>query len=103
MIHQGGPARGFDRMMPAFGDELTDEEIARVIEHIRGFCTERGWPHGDLNMPRALVTEKAYPENEAVVTTTFARGDTRPRQPNFSTSIAWGAAGNTKFLRAGRR
>ena len=79
VIHQGGPARGFDRMMPAFGDELTDEEIARVIEHIRGFCTERGWPHGDLNMPRALVTEKAYPENEAVVTTTFARGDTRPR------------------------
>ncbi len=77
VIHQGGPARAFDRMMPAFGDELTDDEIARVIAHVRGFCTERGWPHGDLNMPRPLVTEKAYPENEAVLTMSFARGDAR--------------------------
>jgi mono/diheme cytochrome c family protein len=77
VIHQGGPVRGFDRMMPAFGDELTDAEIATVIAHVRGFCAERGWPHGDLNMPRALVTEKAYPENEAVLTLTSARGDSR--------------------------
>jgi len=53
VIHQGGPVRAFDRMMPAFGDELSDEEIARLIEHVRGFCTERGWPRGDLNLPRA--------------------------------------------------
>src|SRR6185436_15343887 len=70
VIHQGGPARAFDRMMPAFGDELSDEEISKVIGHIRTFCAERGWPRGDLNLPRALVTEKAFPENEAVVTTT---------------------------------
>jgi mono/diheme cytochrome c family protein len=75
VIHQGGPVRAFDRMMPAFGDELSDQEISSVIAHVRTFCTERGWPHGDLNMPRPLVTEKAFPENEAVVTTTFARGD----------------------------
>ena len=61
-------------MMPAFGDELSEDEIGKVISHLRGFCTERGWPHGDLNMPRALATEKAFPENEAVITTTFARG-----------------------------
>jgi hypothetical protein len=73
VIHQGGPARAFDRMMPAFGDELTDAEIAKIIGHIREFCEERGWPHGDLNMPRAIITEKAFPENEAVVTTTFSR------------------------------
>ncbi len=24
VVHQGGPARAFDRMMPAFGDELTE-------------------------------------------------------------------------------
>jgi mono/diheme cytochrome c family protein len=77
VIHRGGPARAFDPMMPAFGDELTDEEIGRLIEHVRTFCAERGWPHGDLNMPRPLVTEKAYPENEAVVTSTIARGDAR--------------------------
>jgi mono/diheme cytochrome c family protein len=83
VIHRGGPVRGFDRMMPAFGDELSDAEIARVIDHVRGFCSEPGWPHGDLNMPRALVTEKAYPENEAVLTTTFERGGARRLQSEF--------------------
>ena len=99
VIHQGGPARGFDRMMPAFGDELSEDEIARVIAHIRGFCKERGWPHGDLNMPRALVTEKAYPENEAVLTTTFARGDTRNVRSEFpACSVALGEARDERGL-----
>ncbi|HTG90191.1 MAG TPA: cytochrome c [Vicinamibacterales bacterium] len=75
VIHEGGPARAFNRMMPAFGDELSDAEIAKLIGYLRGFCKERGWPLGDLNMPRAFVTEKAFPENEAVLTTTFGRGD----------------------------
>ena len=77
VIHQGGPVRAFDAMMPAFGDELSDEEIGKVIEHVRSFCTQRGWPHGDLNMPRPFATEKAFPENEAVLTMTFARGSAR--------------------------
>jgi len=83
VVHQGGPARAFDPMMPAFGEELSDAEIAKVIEHVRGFCRERGWPHGDLNMPRAMVTEKAFPENEAVLTTTFARGGGRAITSEF--------------------
>jgi hypothetical protein len=74
VITKGGPVRGFDRMMPAFGDELSLEEIEKVIGYLRGFCTERHWPHGDLNMPRAFVTEKAYPENEAVLTVTGGDG-----------------------------
>jgi hypothetical protein len=71
--HDGGPARGFDRRMPAFGDALSDAELQRVLDYIRGFCTNRSWPRGELNMPRALVTEKAFPENEAVLTTTVSR------------------------------
>ncbi|MEO5742013.1 MAG: cytochrome c [Vicinamibacterales bacterium] len=71
VVHQGGPARGFDRLMPAFGDELTVAQIGLVIGHVRTFCAERGWPRGDLNLPRPFVTEKAFPENEAVLTTTF--------------------------------
>lgn len=74
VVHQGGPARAFNRMMPAFGDELTEAQILRVIDHVRTFCTERGWPLGDLNLPRPFVTEKAFPENEAVLTTTVDRG-----------------------------
>jgi hypothetical protein len=68
--HDGGPARGFDRRMPAFGDALTGAELQRVLDYVRGFCTDRAWPRGELNMPRALVTEKAFPENETVLTTT---------------------------------
>ena len=77
VVHQGGPARAFDRMMPAFGDELTEAQIGLVIEHVRTFCAERGWPRGDLNLPRPFVTEKAFPENEAVLTTTMVPGHER--------------------------
>jgi hypothetical protein len=68
--HDGGPARAFDRRMPAFGDAMTDDELQRALDHIRKFCGNPAWPRGELNMPRPLVTEKAFPENEAVLTTT---------------------------------
>lgn len=72
MVHRGGPARGFDPMMPAFEGALTDEEIDRVIGYLRTFCAEPGWPRGELNLPRAFFTEKAYPEDEAVLTSGIA-------------------------------
>jgi mono/diheme cytochrome c family protein len=74
--HDGGPARGFDRRMPAFGDALSDVDLLKVLDHIRRFCQSRAWPRGELNVPRALVTEKAFPENEAVLTTTIAASGT---------------------------
>jgi Cytochrome C oxidase, cbb3-type, subunit III len=72
IVHQGGSVRAFDRMMPAFGDALSLGEIERVVEHLRTFCKEPSWPRGDLNLPRPLVTEKAFPENEALITTTIS-------------------------------
>ncbi len=74
VVKYGGPVRAFDRKMPAFGEALTGEQIDEVVDHLRGFCEEKGWPPGDLNLPRPLVTEKAFPENEAVLTTTVRRG-----------------------------
>jgi mono/diheme cytochrome c family protein len=69
VVAHGGPVRAFDRMMPAFGEALSAAEIERVVTHVRGFCPGSGaWPRGELNLPRALATEKAFPENEAVVT-----------------------------------
>lgn len=65
--HQGGPTRAFDEMMPAFGQALTGEELHQAVRHIRTFCRDDAWPRGELNLPRALVTEKAYPEDEAVL------------------------------------
>lgn len=69
VIHLGGTARALDRRMPAFGEALSDDEIERIVDHLRGFCTDPAWPPADLNLPRPLVTEKAFPENEAFVTT----------------------------------
>ena len=66
--HDGGPARGFDRRMPGFGEALTPDEIQQTLDYIRGFCANPAWPRGDLNLPRPLVTEKAFPENEFVWT-----------------------------------
>lgn len=71
-IHYGGPARAFSRRMPSFVDALTDPEIGRVVAFLRTFCSDRRWPRGDLNLPRAFVTEKAFPENETIVTTSVA-------------------------------
>jgi mono/diheme cytochrome c family protein len=72
VAHQGGPVRGFSRLMPAFGDALTVDELQSVMDYIRTFCGDDDWPRGELNLPRAQVTEKAYPEDELVFTTVFA-------------------------------
>jgi len=66
---RGGPIRGLDRHMPAFGDALSPDQIERAVKHLWNFCTDTAWPRGDLNFPRAFFTEKAFPENEAVWTT----------------------------------
>jgi len=55
--------------MPAFGDALSAEQLERVIKYIWTFCQDASWPRGDLNLPRAFFTEKAFPENETVWTT----------------------------------
>jgi hypothetical protein len=68
ILHEGGPVRSFDRMMPAFGNALTVPELQRILSHVRTFCKDDNWPRGELNLPRPLVTEKAYPEDEAVLT-----------------------------------
>lgn len=66
-IAQGGPAVGLSSEMPAFGDTLTGEQIRGFVRHLRGFCEETGWPSGNMNFPRPIFTEKAFPENEIVI------------------------------------
>lgn len=62
--HEGGPVRGFSELMPAFGASLGLGKIEMATAHVRTFCPDKNWPPGELNLPRALVTEKAYPEDE---------------------------------------
>ena len=68
VVAQGGPARGFHRMMPAFGEVLSEAEQEIIVAYVRAFCVDPVWPRGDLNLPRPLVTEKAFIEDEVVVT-----------------------------------
>lgn len=63
---EGGPGRGFSKIMPAFGDILDDGQISRILDYIRSFCREKEWPRGELNLPRPLFTTKAFPEDELV-------------------------------------
>jgi mono/diheme cytochrome c family protein len=69
IIAYGGPARGFSEIMPSFVELLTPEQIDMVVQFLRGFCRETSWPRGELNLPRTLISEKAFPEDETVITT----------------------------------
>ena len=69
VAHRGGPVRALDRRMPAFGDALSLDQIERAVKYLWTFCDDPAWPRGDLNLPRAFFTEKAFPENETVWTT----------------------------------
>jgi cytochrome c553 len=69
VITHGGRYRGFSQIMPSFKEALTPEQIDKVVVYLRHFCRREGWPRGELNLPRAIATEKAYPEDEEVVST----------------------------------
>jgi len=60
--------------MPAFGQALSEDALQRTIDYVRSLCSDRSWPRGELNLPRALVTEKAFPENETIVSVSMAGG-----------------------------
>jgi mono/diheme cytochrome c family protein len=75
VILHGGHGLGFSQIMPAFGDLLTDQQIDDVIAYLRTLCHNTGhYPAGELNLPRALITEKAFPEDELVLSTAATAG-----------------------------
>jgi len=63
-IAKGGPGVGLSPEMPGFEDSLSPEQISGFVSHMRSFCKETGWPSGNNNFPRPIITEKAFPENE---------------------------------------
>jgi mono/diheme cytochrome c family protein len=67
-IRDGGAGRGFSRIMPAFGEALNSKQIDQVVQYLRGFCTDKAWPRGEFNLPLPQVTEKAFPEDEVIIT-----------------------------------
>ncbi len=75
VAHEGGPTRGFSQDMPAFGNALSEEQLRAAIGHIRTFCEDKSWPRGEFNLPRPLVTTKAFPEDEVVLATSVDTED----------------------------
>lgn len=74
IVTHGGPIRGFDRWMPAFGDALSREEVDAVLRYVQSFYPDKSWPRGEFNLPLAQVTEKAFPEDEVVSRTSVTTG-----------------------------
>jgi mono/diheme cytochrome c family protein len=72
VIRDGGPVRGFSRIMPAFRDLLTPAQIRRVVAYMRTLCPDPAWPRGEFNVALAQVTEKAFPEDEILLTSSVA-------------------------------
>ncbi len=66
-VAKGGAGVGLSPEMPAFEDSVRPGQIAALVSHMRGFCKERGWPSGNTNFPRPILTAKAFPENELVI------------------------------------
>jgi hypothetical protein len=75
VIKLGGQARGLALTMPAYDEALTEAQIAAIITYIKTFCTEEGWPPGDLNFRRPHVTGKAFPENEVLLIPTYTHDE----------------------------
>jgi len=84
-ITDGGHGRGFSPIMPSFADELTSEQIDAVIQYLRGQCHDKRWARGELNLPRPLRTEKAFPESE----TTLTMGATTHRSPDWDGELSY--------------
>ena len=116
VVHQGGAARAFDRMMPAFGDELTEAtdrpghrscphvlrragmaarrpESAETVRHRESVSRERSGPHhDDCSRPRALVQQSVS-----------VRASRRPARPIRSVRAVRRAPDGGGFMAGGRR
>jgi cytochrome c553 len=83
VIKHGGVARGLSESMPAYGEALTDEQVNAIIDYLKTFCAEQGWPPGDLNFRRPQITSKAFPENEALLVPAYTRAQSRSAVTKF--------------------
>jgi hypothetical protein len=73
--------------MPGFEDSLSGEQIRAFVSHIRGFCKEPGWPSGNNNFPRPILTKKAFPENEFLILPAVSHWNEDPAPSITETSL----------------
>ncbi len=75
IAHDGGPVRGFDPLMPAFGEALTMEQLKTVVDYVKSFCINKRYPDGKFNLPASLFTTKAFLEDEFVYSLSGSVGE----------------------------
>lgn len=83
VINHGGQARGLSMSMPSYYEALTSEQVEAIIDYLKTFCAETGWPSGELNFRRAQLTTKAFPENEALLIPQYAHGSNQKVTTKF--------------------
>ena len=71
LVRRGGPFLGMSRDMPAFGGELTEDQIADVVSYIQSLCPDPRYPPADLNFADPLFVSNAFPEDENILTTSY--------------------------------
>lgn len=98
VIHDGGRARGFSRIMPAFGDLLTADQITSLVKYIRGLCQDKAWASGELNLPRPLLTDKAFPESEWVLTSSVDTKGSHDSQTGLTYERRLSARNQVEFV-----
>jgi mono/diheme cytochrome c family protein len=75
IARNGGPSRGFSEIMPSFRDALTLEELEAAVTYMKSLNRDKRWPPGEFNLPRPLVTGKAFLEDEFVFSATMTEDD----------------------------
>ncbi len=66
VVKEGGAAKGFSEIMPAFKEVLSDSQIKKVVKYIKTLSGKHDYPSGDMNFILPIRTKKAFPEDEAV-------------------------------------
>ena len=86
-IAKGGPGVGLSPQMPGFEDSLSAGQITAFVSHLRTFCKDTGWPSGNTNFPRPILTEKAFPENEFLILPAVSHWDEDPAPSITESSV----------------
>jgi mono/diheme cytochrome c family protein len=73
IVRHGGPYAGMSPVMPAWNKVLTAMEIADVAAYEKSLCDDPDWVPGELSFPRPLVTGKAIPEQEVILSGQYTR------------------------------
>ena len=73
IIHHGGSYAGMSPVMPAWDKVLTAMEISDVAAYEKSLCDDPDWVPGELSFPRPLITGKAIPEQEVILSGKYTR------------------------------